>query len=222
VRLLAVVAGHRLGNRFLWPFSAGAEGLFSSSVLTQQPSVKPMHCTDGTSFETVTLDLAHSCCTWFSSADTIAQIHAPMVRRFNRCWKTWPLRNWHRLLMIVWWMHLCLQIYCWLNRCLKDVLTWFHLALKLARIGVSGNHRMNRWWGRRFNRSSWFYIYLCNASLLFYCGLASRRWIGHISTANWTHSILCMELKNPINKISQTYKFIDYVVTQSPKSQTMT
>ena len=29
---MVAVAGHRLGNRFLWPFSAGAEGLFSSSV----------------------------------------------------------------------------------------------------------------------------------------------------------------------------------------------
>ena len=31
-RPLVVVAGHRLGNRCLWPFSAGAQGPFSSSV----------------------------------------------------------------------------------------------------------------------------------------------------------------------------------------------
>ena len=30
-RPLVAVAGHRLGNRFLWPFSAGAEDMFSSS-----------------------------------------------------------------------------------------------------------------------------------------------------------------------------------------------
>ena len=29
---MVAVAGHRLGNRCLWPFSAGAQGLFSSSA----------------------------------------------------------------------------------------------------------------------------------------------------------------------------------------------
>ena len=32
---MVAVAGHRLGNRCLWPFSAGAQGPFSSSALYQ-------------------------------------------------------------------------------------------------------------------------------------------------------------------------------------------
>jgi len=46
--------------------------------------------------------------------------------------KAWMLHSWHRLWTIVRWMHRCLSLTRRLNRCLRAVLTWFHLAPKLA------------------------------------------------------------------------------------------
>ena len=56
--------------------------------------------------------------------------------------------------------------------------------------------------------------------------ISSQRCIGHlVSMVHWTSRILLglypWDLKNPTNKTCKLVSSIDYVVTQSPKSQTM-
>ena len=121
---------------------------------------------------------------------------APVPLRFIRL-KTCFSAVWHRLWRIVWCLHRC-------HFCTPSVQPVLHRFLHLAGhcmahcTGVSEAYQLDRCLVTGSTGATVFCILLSNSSwrsfghlinilsLLFDYDLASQRWIGHISTVNWT------------------------------------
>ena len=176
-----------------------------------------------------------------NGASVLPVLKAWLLRTWHRlwtivCWMHWCLSLTHRLNRCYWVFLTWLSMHTQLHRC--------------SGVGSSDNHRMSRWWGisltgaadSAFSRpicrgdhlDPWNIFYLWISTILWHLydwlDLSSWWWIGHgVSTIDWT--LRLDDELDMLTHIHGTQKLlqvrshklispIDYVVTQSLKSQT--